>query len=384
MGKAVKRGKSDVAKAERLVREREATGIVAVARLAGVATSTVSRVLAGGERAAAFSQTTRRRVEKAARQLHYVPNSHARRLVRGRADHVALVTRSPALPFFGEMVDQFVKVFGEFHIRVSVDVAEPREEEVAAAVRNFGGDMVDAIFVCPGDSSMWVEAGTGMGCPVVSLIHRPLDSRIPHVSFDIRSAAKIATAHLAGLGYRRIGYVGPSQGKDERMDGYLEAMNEAGLTVDRSFVFTDNYFQIDRAHEVGEKLLAMGQHPEALFVASDLNAIGVIHGLVQAGFSVPEDVAITSHDGIRLGAYYRPALTTMAVPWRTMVERCVEMLQAIHAGADARNLLGLSAVLESSLVVRESCGRNARPTTLRPSATCSSKPSFQNDTSKHS
>jgi len=372
-----------VAKAERLVREREATGIVAVARLAGVATSTVSRVLAGGERAAVFSRTTCRRVEKAARQLHYVPNSHARRLVRGRADHVALVTRSPAFPFFGEMVDQFVKVFGEFHIRVSVDVAGIQEEEVIEAVRNFGGDMVDAVFVCPGDSSMSFEALAGLGCPVVSLIHRPQDSRIPHVSFDIRGGAKAATAHLAGLGYRRIGYVGPSDGKDMRLDGYLEAMHEAGLAVDRSFIFTDNYFQIDRAHEVGEQLLAAGRHPEALFVASDLNTMGVIHGLVQAGFSVPEDVAVASHDGIRLGAYYRPALTTMAVPWRAMVERCVEMLQAIHAGADAQKLLGLSTALESNLVIRESCGQSAHPATLNPSAACSGKPSFQSDTSKH-
>lgn len=350
-------------------RQRQKGGIIAVARLAGVATSTVSRILAGEKSAKAFSEVTRKRVTKVAEKLHYVPNSHARRLVRGRADHVALITRSPALPFFGELVDHFTRVFSEFHIRVSVDVADVNEEEIMGAVRNFGGDLVDAIFVCPSDSSMSFENKGSVRCPIISLIYKPTSSAVPYVAFDTRDAAKQATTHLIRSGKKRIGYVGPTHENDGRMSGYLETMREAGLEINPAIVFSDNFFQIDRAHEVGEKLKIAGQQADALYVASDLNAIGVIHGLVQAGFSVPEDVAIASHDGIRLGEYYRPALTTMAVPWHPMIEHCATMVKAIHEGATAQGLLNLSRTLRSTLRVRESCGQNPSGPTGAPAAT---------------
>ncbi len=350
-------------------RQRQKAGIVAVAQLAGVATSTVSRILAGGKLALAFSPETQKRVMAAAEQLHYVPNSHARRLVRGRADHVALITRSPAIPFFGELVDHFTRVFSEFHIRVSVDVADVNEEEIMAAIRKFDGDLVDAIFVCPSDASMSFENKGSVRCPIISLIYTSASAAMPYVAFDVRDAAKQATAHLIRGGKQRIGYVGPTHENDGRMSGYLEAMREAGLKINPAIVFSDNFFQIDRAHEVGEKLKIAGQHADALYVASDLNAIGVIHGLVQAGFSVPEDVVIASHDGIRLGEYYRPALTTMAVPWHPMIEHCATMVKAIHEGVTPQGLLNLSRTLKSTLRVRESCGQNPSGATGVPAAT---------------
>lgn len=331
-------------------------GIAAVAELAKVSAATVSRILSGGTSAIAYSEATRQRVMEAAQSLNYVPNSHARRLVRGRADHVGLVARPLSSPFFGELVDQFVRLFAEFNLRVSIDVADVGEEATMAAIRNFGGEMVDAIFVCPNNASMSYAQLPSVRCPVIGLVHKPKDANIPYVSFDIRESAKQATRHLLSLGRRRIGYVGASYEEDGRMDGYLEALREAGIAPDPALIVSDNFFQVERAHDAGEMLAELPNPPDALFVASDLNAIGVIHGLDQKGLRVPHDVAIASHDGIKIGGYYRPALTTMAVPWRAMAASCVDIVQAIYSGKSGEDLVSMSQSLQSTLIVRESSG----------------------------
>jgi DNA-binding LacI/PurR family transcriptional regulator len=114
---------------------------------------------------------------------------------------------------------------------------------------------------------------------------------------------------------------------------------------------------MERAERAGEKIAALDRLPDAIFVVSDVSSMGVIRGLRQRGIRVPEDIAIVSHDGIQLGAYSNPSLTTTAVPWYSMATHCVEMVQALHSGKPKEEILALSKTLQASLVVRESCGQ---------------------------
>ena len=76
---------------------------------------------------------------------------------------------------------------------------------------------------------------------------------------------------------------------------------------------------------------------------------------------MPEDVAIVSVDGVRMGAYCRPALTTMAWPLPSIVNRCRAMVQAIHGGRTKEEILQMSVELQAGLVVRDSCGQGTVP-----------------------
>lgn len=341
-------------------KESTRIGIADVARHAEVSPATVSRILSGGKTAIAYSEATKKKVMEAAAELNYVPNSHARRLVRGRADHVALVVRSLSSPFFGELVDNFVRTFAEFNIRVSVDVVDSSEEATLAAIANFGGEMVDAIFVCPSHAAMSFEEIKKVArCPVITLVHKPQDATVPYVAFDMLEAAREGTQYLIQLGRKRIGYVGSTDVEDGRFQGYRAALKEAGMAADPTYVIDDYLFMIERAERAGARLAALPVPPDALFVVCDISSMGVIRGLKKAGLSVPEDVAVVSHDGIQLGAYFSPTLTSMAIPWHSMSTQCVSILKAIHARKSERDLLALSRLLSSSLIIRESSGVQA-------------------------
>lgn len=335
-------------------------GISAVARLAGVSAATVSRILSGGKSSIAYSEATRLRVRKAAESLQYVPNINARRLVRGRADHVALIVRFLEAPFFAQLADQFVRTFSEFNLRVSFDMADVTEEATVSTVRNFSGEMVDAIFVCPSHPSMSFARIKGAAhCPIICLVHKPPDPLVPYIAFDLREAARQGTRHLLDLGRRRIGYVGAIAEADGRFPGYCDALRDAGMASDPSWQIGDDLFLMERGREAGERLASLDQPPDALFVASDALALGVICGLGRKGVRVPEDVAIVSHDGVKMGAYCRPALTTMTLPLPAMVNHCLAMVQAIHSGKTKEEILRMSVELKAKLVVRESCGQKA-------------------------
>ena len=341
----------------------QATTLKSIAEELKITPQAVSMALRGYPN---ISKARIEQVRKLAKLREYRPNVHARSLVRGRTDHVALITRPLAGPFFGELVDRFVRTFSEFNFRVSVDVADVTEEATLSAVRDFGGEMVDAVFICPSHPSMSFERIKGsVRCPIIGLVHKPSDPRVPYVAFDLRDAAREGTRHLLRLGRQRIGYVGGVDEADGRFEGYREALREAGMTSDPSWVVRDDCFLIERAQEAGKKLAGLSRPPDALFVASDSLAMGVISGLGQKGVRVPGEVAVVSHNGDTMGAYYRPALTTMALPLPLMANRCLAMLQAIHGGKTKKEILEMSCELPAKLVVRESCGQKVNPSGAR-------------------
>lgn len=328
-----------------------------MAKMAGVSTTTVSRILSGAKTSVAYSEATRQRVRQAAEALNYVPSFHASRLIRRRADTVALILRYVETPIYVELAEQFVRAFSEFNLRVSLDLVDISEAATIAAIRNFTGGMVDAIFLYPNHPSMPFEGlkTAAAGCPLICLSQKPSDP-VPYVAVDRREAAHQATRHLVGLGRRRIGYVGIAHEADGRFTGYQDALREAGITADPAWQVCDNFFLLERGQEAGRKLARLPNPPDAIFVASDLLAIGVIAGLAKEGVRTPDDVAMVSFDGTKVGAYFSPALTTMAVPLPQMARQALAMVQAIHAGKTADEIFAMSTLLQASLVVRESCG----------------------------
>ena len=330
-------------------------GIVAVARLAGVSTATVSKILAGKESAFAYSEGTIAKVKEAAKTLDYVPSFHARSLVRRRTDTVALILQYLYAPFHGELADQFLKTFAEAGMHVAVELVTPDEDATLRMLRSLRGGMVDAIFIDPIHLAISAEQFTSAcaGAPLVS-ITRKVSESIPYLAYDFRDGAMRATSRLVELGHHRIGFVGKCP-EGEAWEGFVSALQAAGIAVNPDWsVYVDSYVP-ETGHEAGRRLAAMGKRPTAIFVASDLLAMGVIRGLAEERCQVPEDIAVTSLDGVKLGAFFRPSLTTMAFPVEQLTQRALAMVRAIHDGRKD-SLCALSAIWQPGLVIRESCG----------------------------
>ncbi|CAM5363333.1 LacI family DNA-binding transcriptional regulator [Streptomyces hirsutus] len=157
--------------------------------------------------------------------------------------------------------------------------------------------------------------------------------------------------HLLGLGRRRVGVVtGPldTPGGVERLAGYKEVLAEAGLGIDERLIVSGDYSRA--SGEAGaERLLAGAPDMDAVFVASDLMAQGVLAALHRAGRRVPQDVAVGGFDDSQAAVAASPGLTTIRQPWDRISSEMVRVLLAQVGGEDPATV-----ILPTELVKRES------------------------------
>lgn len=339
--------------------------IVDVAREAGVSVYTVSRILHGGKSKVSFSEATRHKVLAASQALKYVPSYHARHLRHQHTRNAGLVLRNPDTPVTSKLIDAFATRFSEMEVHLMLEVLKDENGGGAREiVRELTSGMVDAVFISPPAPARELVSATG--CPVIFLGNKPAGPQ-PYIVFGRREAARQGTRHLLDIGCRRVGHVGVAG--DERHEGFCDALRERGIAPPLDAVVLGSTFTVEFGEQAGRQIAQSRNPPDGLFVASDLLAMGVMAGLAKGGKRVPEDVAVVGYDGIKLGAYLRPALTTMAVPYEQCAEHAAAMLKAIYEGKTIQDLLAMSTTLQASLVIRDSCGRQVNEREHRSAAT---------------
>lgn len=286
-----------------------------VARLAGVSTATVSRVLNTPER---VDPRTRHRVLEAAAKLRYVPHGAARSLRSHRSKMVGAV-----VPSFDYAL--YARTTSALHQRLaargySLVLAEQHydlDEELLVA-RQLVQHGVDAfVFVGVDHHPSLFSLLEDYGRPYVLTWGIDPMGRHPSIGFDNQAATREVTRHLVGLGHRRFGLLSaPVEGNDRartRGAGVREALAESGLTL------ADGYVQyapisLAAAGQAMERLLALPQPPTAVVATNDVFAVGAMVACRHAGVRIPEDVSITGVDNTDLGATQTPGLTSIRTP----------------------------------------------------------------------
>jgi LacI family transcriptional regulator len=326
-----------------------------VAALAGVSRTTVSFVL--NERDAQISPATRQRVLDAARQLGYHPHAPAQQLAGGTSRTIGLVLRqSPEQvagdPFLAETLRGLTATAREHGFRVIVEAHDGDGDGFGDLIRS---RRIDGLVVSgprAGELDVLRDI-VAEGFPLVLQGWLPgLDA--PSVDVDNREGARRAVEHLLGLGHRRIGCITNAAleytAARERLVGYQAAMREAEIEPDPAWV-EEAAFDAPSGSRAMTALLAR-MDPEAVFVASDVVALGAIGALRQAGRRVPADVSVVGFDDIPLAAHLDPPLTTVRLPafelGQTVGRALFERIAA--PGVSVRTLL------PTELVVRQSTG----------------------------
>lgn len=330
-----------------------------VARLAGVSRTTVSLVL-NNVPDVHISPETRQRVLEAARQLNYYPDVSARRLVSGKTCTIALVWhrgpdrtyRDAFLPGLLQGVTRAAQQYGYYVLFRPIEPDEPDDAWVELA----RGRHTDGLILSgPRSDDTALLDLHREGFPLV--LHGQLPgSDIPSVDVDNERGAIAALRHLLALGHRRIGMVTNAPlaytASRQRLEGYRRALEEAEIPYDEALVRYGN-FDEESGRQAMEALLALEERPTAVFVASDMVAIGALRALREHGLRVPEDMAVVGFDDIAASRYLTPALTTVHVPAFGLGWSAAELLIRIIDG-DTPNETQVR--LETELVVRESCG----------------------------
>lgn len=306
-----------------------------VAEHAGVSRSTASRAINGGLRVSPEAQAS---VDAAVTDLRYIPNRAARSLVTKRASSVALVVPEPdervlSDPFFASTIHGLNGALRDTDLQLVLVMAQP-EDIATRTLRYLRGGHVDGVVVVSHHrDDVLAEALYRSGVPSV-YVGRPFagDDHVHYVDVDNTGGGRMATEHLLRSGRRRIGAIaGPqdmSAGLD-RLAGWSAALRDAGLATD-AVAYGD--FTTDGGALAASQLLA--EHPDidALFVASDLMAVGALTVLTDAGRLVPGNVAVVGFGNLGAAATTSPTLTTIVNPVIAMARAAGEMLIDLLTG----------------------------------------------------
>lgn len=326
---------------------------VDVAKLAGTSPAVVSYVMNGGPRNVA--PETRARVLAAVEALGYQPNGVARSLRLNKTMTLGLVVPDTSNPFFAELARAIeVEAFAHGYTLLIGNAAEADEQQTAY-VRTFLQRQIDGLFLVPahgadGCLSDLERAKT----PWVMLDRKLAGADAPVVSVDNRGGARDATAHLLEHGYSRVACIaGPADvmPATDRVAGWREALEAAGLPVGDAPLRQVPFGR--RSGYLAARDLLTTERVDAVFAASDEQALGVLRSIVELGRRCPDDVAIASFDGIAAAAYSAPALTTMAQPFAELGRMAMQRLLERIAEPDGPPV---ESVLPVKLATRGSCG----------------------------
>lgn len=327
-----------------------------VAALAGVSPAVVSYVLNDGPRGVA--PETRDRVLAAVKELGYRPNGIARSLKTKRTMTLGLVIPDTANPFFGELARAVEEAAFTAGYTLLIGNAAEDEGRQTTYVRTFLQRQVDGVLLVP----------THGPVRCVAELHRStkpwvvLDRRVDHlddvsqVLADSRGGARDATRHLLDHGRRTIACIaGPLDVTTtrDRVAGWRDALTETGRRPVRRLVRHVPFGREAGYRAACDLFATSSRRPDAVFVASDEQALGVLRALAELGLHCPDDVAVASFDGIASGAYAVPGLTTMAQPFARLGERAIARLVTTIGEPEAPAEV---SVLPVSLVTRGSCG----------------------------
>jgi LacI family transcriptional regulator len=331
-----------------------------VARLAGTSPAVVSYVLNGGPRGVA--PHTRARVLAAVEQLGYRPNGIARSLRMNRTMTLGLVVPDTANPFFAELARAIEEeVFGEGFTLLIGNAAEDDQRQTAY-VRTFLARQVDGLFLVPAHGPVSCVADLERARTPWVTLDREVPGVAPAVLVDNRGGAFAATQHLVDHGRRRIACLaGPRDvfPATDRVAGWRDALGEAGVRPSAMAVWHVPFGR-RAGYRVTREMLGTADRPDAIFAASDEQALGALRAIAELGLTCPVDVAVASFDGVAASAYSTPALTTAAQPFRELARAAVDRLLDRIADPLGDGAAG-TAVLAVTLVRRGSCGCDDPP-----------------------
>ena len=340
--------------------------ITDVAKLAGVSTATVSRVVSAAPYA--VSPATRERVLDAARELDYVPNALARGLLKSYIPVVGVIVHDITDPYFSEVVrgvEDAASQGGFLVITCSSDRDPEREHSYVRLLRSMR-------------AATLIFAGSGLDDPAINArmrrhtaAMRAYGAAVVHLSPHAGGAGEIRVDNqagiagmvsaLVGLGHRRIAFLaGPPTlyVARERLAGYRRGLEAAGIESDERLVLSTGFNQETGAAAVDQLLAAADEVPfTAIMAANDLLALGALRRLEELGIDVPGRISVAGFDDIQTTAITSPPLSTVRLPLHEIGRRGYEYAAQVLDGMRPARV-----DLPTELVLRGSTGPAPDPT----------------------
>ncbi|MBK3647641.1 MULTISPECIES: LacI family DNA-binding transcriptional regulator [Streptomyces] len=332
-----------------------------VAARAGVGRGTVSRVINGSPR---VSEATRAAVEAAVAELGYVPNTAARALAANRTDAIALVVPEPetrffAEPYFSDMLKGVGAEISDTEMQLLLIFAGSDRERRRLA-QYLAAHRVDGVLLVSvhADDPL-PDLLAQLEIPAVISGPRSAAETLTSVDSDNYGGGRSAAEHLLARGRHKIAHITGRldvYGAQRRVDGYRDALRDAGHKVDEALIEPGDFTE-EGGRRAMTRLLSRCPDLDAVFAGSDVMAAGARQVLREEGRRIPDDVALVGYDDSAIARHMDPPLTSVRQPIEEMGRRMIDLLLeeiADRRPAASRGLERRQVVLATELEARAS------------------------------
>lgn len=324
-----------------------------LAQMLGMAHSTVSRALNGHP---SISAATRKRIEQAAAQFGYVPNSAARILKTARSGIIGLVIPDIQNKFYATVAKAISDAAAEQHWQMILAITDDDQEREGTAIRSLLKAQAEGVIIVPTAVPAQETRSMLQRLHTIQLLRSHSGIYSPAIKVADRAGIALATEHLQALGHRRIGFIGPmtevSTGR-ERLQGFFDCF-PGDATVQRYVQICPPHSQY--AADAFRRLLCMDASPSAIVLGSPEFSLGIIEAAYQDGVSIPEQISLVGYGDSGWSRLVCGGLTTMRLPEQDIADACVDMLRVRIGVPKAANGRKTSAASETyfqpSLVLR--------------------------------
>ncbi len=350
-----------------------------IARKCGVGVSTVSRALNNHPD---INQETRDRIMAVIRETGFVPNNSARYLKRSETNSIALLVKGITNPFFTSIIQLMEESVESRGYTTILRHVGPMEDEVRVALGLVKEKRLKGIVFLGGNFTHEETALRQLGVPFVfaAIGEDPEEAQkrsdslsgdkvcYANVAVDDLQASDDAVSYLIAQGHRKIGIIAeglgiPSVGQ-LRFRGFRRALERAGIPFDKKSlaVVVDGveHYTFENGYHAAQELLEGYPELTAVFCISDVLAMGACRAILDAGKRIPEDISVIGFDGIALGDYYNPRLTTMQQPFAEIAAESIRMLFGMIENEEEP----VDVMLAAKLIERESTGAYAAPSAI--------------------
>ena len=332
-----------------------------IAKQCGVGISTVSRALNNHPD---INPETRKKILEVIEETGFIPNNSARNLKRTDAKCIAVLVKGITNPLFSSMIKIIEEETQRSRYALVLRHVEEQEDEIDVALelekekRLRGIVFLGGLFEHPEEKLRKLKVPfifSTIGVNISDQFHKV---EFSNIAVDDRLESAKITEYLLGLGHRKIALITEKKGPigGLRMEGYRQAFEKQGLPVEEDLIYyvqeDMDHYSMENGYLTAKSLLESGREVTAIYAVSDSLAIGVCRAVLEAGKRIPEDISVAGYDGIEMGEYYNPKLTTIKQPVEEIAKKTIRLLLDVIAEREEPQQI----VFPAELVVRESTG----------------------------
>ena len=313
-----------------------------LAKLSGYSLGTVSRVLNNQPN---VSEQARRTILALVEQHGFERNTSAQLLKQQRSNTVLIMIKGTSNEMFAAMVEQLQSLFAQTDHPVIANFIDEDDNEVRKALQLCRERKPSGVMFLGGNNQNFRSDFEKIRVPSVVVTNDARDlgfSNLSSVSTDDCKGAACAVEYLLRSGHRNIAVLGGdraiSDTSAKRYEGCVEAFRKNGLTFDDETMYYTGRYSYESGYSGMKQALARGKRPTAVFAMADVIAIGAIRALFDEGLRVPEDISVIGYDGLRIGDFYVPKLTTIVQSVELLAQRSFELLISCMQGEKAQHL----------------------------------------------